>query len=281
MSVLRQRFVQQLEVGGYCESTIRNYVAAVYRISVHHGRSPLTLTTEDVTGYLHHRLKDVGCRAGTVNLELAALRTFYRFSKVAPDPTVDLRPVRGTRYLPTVLSMDEVRALCDAPTNPKHKAILSLMYSSGLRLRECATLRIEDIDSKRMLVRVRSGKGRKERYTILSRTTLELLRSYVSYWRPRKWLFEGRDGHLGTGSITKVVKVAAARARLRKRVSPHTLRHSFATHLYESGTDLRLIQKLLGHSSLSTTIRYTRISQEVLRKVVSPLDRAVEEATDA
>lgn len=280
MSALRQRYVQHLELGGYSPRTIRNYVATVCRISDYYRCSPLKLTPKQVADYLHHRLKIMGCKASTVNLEMAALRHFFRFSKVEPEPTSELKAVRGTRFLPTVLSIEEVRALCEVTTNPKHRAILSLMYSGGLRLSECATLRVEDIDSKRMLVRVRSGKGRKERYTLLSHAALGILRRYVGYRRPQDWLFEGHQGHLGTGSISKIVRTAATEAGVDKRVSPHTLRHSFATHLYEAGVDLRLIQKLLGHACLRTTLRYTHVSQAVLRKVTSPLDAALQEVSD-
>ncbi len=168
--------------------------------------------------------------------------------------------------------------LLDAVANPKHKTILMLAYSAGLRVGEVVRLKVEDIDSERMLIHVRQGKGRKDRYVMLSRVALEMLRAYWRVERPPKWLFPGarRDRHIHERSIQRVVQRARTKAGIRKRVTVHTLRHSFATHLLESGTDLRVIQELLGHKRSKTTEIYTRVSQRTLASVQSPLDTLME-----
>jgi site-specific recombinase XerD len=171
-----------------------------------------------------------------------------------------------------VLDIHEVQRLIEGIRNLRHKAVVTLLYSSGLRLSECIALKPHHIESGRMKVRVEQGKGKKDRYTILSHQALALLREYYKVYRPKKWLFEGWYGHMTRRTLGKIVSDAARNASINKRVSPHTLRHCFATHLLEQGVALQVIQQLLGHSSIKTTTIYTHVSSVLLDKVVSPFD---------
>jgi len=185
--------------------------------------------------------------------------------------TID-RP-RKEKYLPEVLSQEEIVKVMNATVNLKHKAILMTIYSAGLRIGEAINLRVKDIDSKRMQIRVEQAKGKKDRYTLLSNKTLALLRKYVAEYKPKEWLFEGiNGGQYSTSSIQANLKIAVDKVGIKKRVTVHTLRHSFATHLLESGTDIRYIQSLLGHSSGKTTEIYTHITTRGFDQIVSPID---------
>jgi integrase/recombinase XerD len=272
MSELRQRYVRHLELGGYSTRTISNYVHTVAALSRHYGCSPVELSSAQIAAYLHQLLMERHFAARSVNLHIGALKNFYRFADVHPCPLAGVKRVREPQSLPVILTAQEVERLLDAVYNPKHKAAVALLYSAGLRLSECVHLQPDDIDSKQMLVRVRSGKGNKERFSTLSVRTLSLLRAYARVRRPRVWLLEGRYGRMSTRSLGKIVVRAARRAGISKHVTPHTLRHSFATHLLERGVALQVIQKLLGHSSIKTTILYTHVSQAMVRNVASPLD---------
>ena len=277
MSVLRSRFVEYLEVGGYSPRTIENYVATVFHLSKYYAASPLDISTDQIRSYLRHLLKVKKLKASTVHLKIGGLKTFYTFANVTPSPMNGIKPPRQEKFLPTVLTLTEVKELINCIVNPKHRTAIILLYSSGLRLSELCDLKIDDIDSKQMLIRVRKGKGNKERFTVLSRYALDNLRHYIRLYRPKEWLFEGRCGQLNIQMIGNVIKKAAATAKLKKNVSPHTLRHSFATHMLEQGTSLQIIQKLLGHSNIKTTTLYTHVSQALLRNVISPIDLSAEE----
>lgn len=177
-------------------------------------------------------------------------------------------------YLPEVLSEEEVKAILDATENLKHKAILMTIYSAGLRISEVINLKIKDIDSQRMQIRVDQGKGKKDRYTLLGKKTLEVLRKYFQLYKPRVYIFEGMDGQqYSKSSITQILKASVLKAGIKKRVSVHTLRHSFATHLLEGGVNLRYIQSLLGHGSSKTTEIYTHITTKGFDQIVNPLDK--------
>ena len=191
-----------------------------------------------------------------------------------PEMCRHLTMVRQSQKLPTVLSKEEVLQLLEAAPGVKYKAALSVAYGAGLRVSEVATLKVSDIDSKRMLIRVEQGKGKKDRHGMLSPQLLAILQDYWWVARPRLWLFPGRDPILPitTRQLYRVVRDTAEAVGINKRVSPHVLRHSFATHLYEQGTDIRTIQVLLGHSKLDTTARYAHVATKVLREVASPLD---------
>jgi site-specific recombinase XerD len=207
-------------------------------------------------------------------LEIKALKIF--FTLMAPGSTImnGITYLKCPKYLPVVLDRDEVKRLIDHIPNLKCKTAVTLLYSSGLRLSECLNLKPHHIESSHMKIRIEQGKGKKDRYAILSQRALELLRTYYRICRPSVWLFEsrGRRMPLHCTTIGKAIEHAARRANIAKHVTPHTLRHSFATHLLENGAPLQVIQHLLGHSNIRTTIIYTHVRSALLDKVVSPLD---------
>ncbi len=186
---------------------------------------------------------------------------------------LELKRPRKDKKLPVILSVEEIKQIFETTHNLKHKTLLSLIYSAGLRIGEAINLKIRDIDSKRMLIHVKSAKGKKDRYTLLSESFLDLLRVYYKQYKPSDYLFEGQKGkQYSNASAQKVLKIATEKVGLKKRVTLHTLRHSFATHLLENGTDLRYIQELLGHSSPKTTMIYTHVTEASIRKIKNPFD---------
>jgi site-specific recombinase XerD len=213
---------------------------------------------------------------------VSALKFFFYRVLDYPDPIEKLPRPKKERKLPNILSRVEVMRILDAVENPKHKAILVLTYSAGLRLGEVVRLRVEDIDSDRGLIHIRQGKRRKDRYTMLSSHALVVLRAYAREYRPRDWLFPGaRPGrHLHERSVQKVFGLAYEKAGIEKSVSVHSLRHAFATHLLERGTDLRYIQELLGHKSSKTTEIYTWVTKRDIGQIKSPLDSLMEDPPD-
>lgn len=284
MTPLRKRFIDMLEAKGFTQPTVRNYTQAVAKISRFHNKSPLLFTEDDIRAFLLHEMKVEKRAMRTVELHRCALGTFYRL--LAPESKVMERisRIKVPKHLPVVLSREEVERLIKAIRNLKHKTVVVLLYSSGLRLSECAALKVSDIDSGRMTVRVEMGKGGKDRYVVLSRRAYHVMRAYCAARRPAHWLFPGwkPDTHLSKRSIAKIVETAAKRAGINKNVHAHTLRHSFATHLLEAGTQLQVIQRLLGHSSLKTTTLYTQVTSVMMNAVKSPLDMpAVPTETEA
>ena len=214
-------------------------------------------------------------RVATINGSVAALRFFFTVTLDRPEMARHLTFVREPRKIPVVLSPEEVARLLEAAPGPKYKAALSAAYAAGLRVSEVVALKVSDIDSERLLLRIEQGKGRKDRFAMLSPRLLDLLRDWYRIARPAIWLFPGRDPMLPmtTRQFNRAVHTAAGMAGLKKRVTPHTLRHSFATHLLEQNTDVRLIQVLLGHAKVDTTALYTQVATNVIRAVISPLDR--------
>jgi len=273
MSPLRSRFVDTLRVKGYSEKTIKNYVDCVVDPVKHYRISPLEFTAGQIQDYLLVLIQQRKLAPATVNLHIDALRMFYRF--MAPDSTVmaGFTHMKVPRRIPTVLSRGEVDRMIATAGNIKHKAILMLLYSAGLRLAECAMIKPVHIESGRMMVRVEQGKGKCDRYTLLSHKTLAVLRDYFRAKRPGNFLFDGHgDKHFGVRMIGKIVTDAARAAGIQKRVHPHTLRHSFATHLMEAGVSLPVIQQLLGHTSIKTTMLYLHVNTALVNKTVSPMD---------
>lgn len=273
MTLLRTNFIQRLELKGLSARTIKSYVDVVVQLSKFYKCSPDLLNTQQVRDFLHHLVKNDNFSASSINLYIGALKTFYKL--MAPDTGImkGISSMKKPNVLPVVLTLDEIRKLLDAPSNIKHRAILELIYSSGIRLHECIDLLPSDIDRSRYLLHVRSGKGKKERYTLLSKKAAETIGIYLIACRPSHYLFESKKGkQYSDSSIEKIVAAAAKNAGIEKHITPHTLRHSFATHLLENGVNLRVIQKLLGHSSITTTIIYTHISTQCITSVASPLD---------
>jgi len=280
ISPLRARMIEDMSVRSFNEHTRRDYVRHVRAFAVFIGRSPDTATAEDLRLFQLHQTQS-GMQPASINSAVSALRFFFTVTLDRPDLARRLTVVPQPRRIPTVLSVEEVTLLLQAATAPKYKAAFATAYGAGLRVSEVIALKVADIDSERMLLRVERGKGRKDRHAMLSPQLLELLRAW---WRegrrrslllPRGWLFPGRNPvePLSARQLCRVVRAAAQAAGINKRVSPHTLRHSFATHLLEQGVDIRVIQTLLGHAKLDTTALYTRVANTTIRAVTSPLDR--------
>ena len=265
---------RELRIRGFAENTRQNYLEKMRCFVRHFMRPPDELTPEDVKQYQLFLTKERRVSRSTFNVHVCAIRFFYRHVLRVTWEVEHIPYQKTGRRLPVVLSREEVRALLDAATNLKHRALLMALYAGGLRASEAVHLRLEDIDSKRMMIRVAQGKGRKDRYVMLSETLLATLRQYWSQCRPDPWLFPGQDPSrpLTCESIEKLFARARQKAGIGKHVYPHTLRHSFATHLLERGVNIRVIQRLLGHRSLRSTEIYTHVAQSYVRDTKSPLD---------
>lgn len=274
MGQMRRRMEEELRLRGYSERTVEAYLGAVRKLAAFHRRPPEEMGSEEVRAYLVH-LTEEKRSFSTVNQHLCGIRFFYLNVLGRPCVVAPLVYQKKKKKLPVVLSEREVRKLLEAAADLKEKAIVMTLYSAGLRLHELTALRPQDIDSARMRIRIREGKGSKERHVLLSPTLLAVLREYFRQYRPGRWLFYGSERELPipARSVQKMIEHQARRAGLQRRVSPHVLRHSFATHLLDHGTSVRHIQELLGHRSLKTTLIYTHVTQRSLDRVVSPLDR--------
>jgi site-specific recombinase XerD len=260
--------------------TQSTYIRAVRRLTMFLGRSPDTATIEDLRRF-QLSLVDQNVPPPTINATLTGLRFFFEFTLGRPEIMTKTYPVRVARTLPVVLSREEVARLIAATSNLKHRTALAVAYGAGLRASEVIALKVTDVDSQRMTLRVEQGKGRKDRYAMLSPALLERLRTW---WRaahakgkilPSGWLFPGLDpmDPLTPRQLNRAIRAAAEAAHIDKRLSMHTLRHSFATHLLEQKVDIRVIQAMLGHAKLQTTSLYTQVATQLMREVVSPLDR--------
>jgi len=276
MSKLKEQLQADLQLKGLSLGVQRKYLREFSNLESYFCKSPEELGEEEVKEYLLHLLEETNITRGTYRTYAAGIKFLYRTTLNRPDVVDRIQYPKGQKKLPLVLDLSEVQAMFSVTENIKHKALLMITYSSGLRISEAAKLKITDIDSKRMLVYVRLGKGGKDRYSILSQTTLECLREYWREYRPKEWLFEGqKEGtHIKYTAVRNIFRDAMKRAGIKKPASPHTLRHSFATHLIESGTSLHHVQLLLGHRSPMTTTVYLHVSKMNLAKVVSPLDIA-------
>ena len=274
MSPLRRRMIEDMTVRNFAVDTQRNYLRAVKNLANFLGRSPDAATAEDLRLFQLH-LTETHVRPPTINGTVTALRFFFSVTVERSDVTKPLTFVAEPRKIPVILSPEEVARFLEAAPGPKYKAALSAAYGAGLRVSEVVALKVPDIDSKRMLLRIEQGKGRKDRFAMLSPQLLELLRDWWRIARPQVWLFPGQNpvNHLTTRQLNRAVHVATHMAEITKRVTPHTLRHSFATHLLEQNIDIRVIQVLLGHAKLDTTALYTRVATNTIRAVMSPLDR--------
>jgi site-specific recombinase XerD len=274
ISPLRRRMIEDMTVRKFVEKTQKDYIRHVKGLTSFLGRSPDTATAEDLRRYQLH-LTERGIRPPSINGAVSALRFFFSTTLDRPEVTKLLAFVAEPRKIPVVLSPEEVTRFLDAAPGPKYKAAFSAAYGAGLRVSEVVALKVSDVDSERMLLRIEQGKGRKDRFAMLSPQLLALLRDWWRIARPRVWLFPGRDriNPLTTRQFNRAVHAAAHMAEIAKRVTPHTLRHSFATHLLEQNIDIRVIQVLLGHAKLETTSLYTRVATNTIRTVMSPLDR--------
>jgi integrase/recombinase XerD len=274
ISPLRQRMIDDMTARRFSEATQKDYVRNVRTFTAFLGRSPDTATSDDLRRFqLHMAQQQVS--PWSINAAIAALRFFFTVTLERPDLVRPLRIVNEPRKAPVVLSQEEVARLLEAAPGLKYKAALSIAYGAGLRVSEVANLKVSDIDSERMTLRVEQGKGQRDRYVMLSPQLLELLRDWWRASRPQVWLFPGQNpiNPMTPRQLNRAVHAAKDLAGISKRVSPHTLRHSFATHLLEQGVDIRVIQVLLGHAKLETTALYTRVAVNTVRDVKSPLER--------
>lgn len=276
MTPLRQRMIEDMKVKGFSPRTQEHYVRQVKLFARHFGRSPEELGADEVRQYQRYLMFERKVSATTVNQTVAALHFLYEVTLRKPWITRQLTYTKQRHGLPVVLSPEEVTRFLLAVPNVKHRTILFVAYGAGLRVSEAVGLRVEDVDSQRGVLRVRSGKGDKDRYVLLSPRLLEALRNYWRLVHPEgPFLFPGPspDRHLSDAATQRACQRAVTASGLGKRATPHTLRHCFATHLLEAGTDIRTIQFLLGHSSLKSTLRYTHVTHEALSLTQSPLDR--------
>jgi integrase/recombinase XerD len=273
MSPLRRRMIEDMTIRKLAPKTQRDYVQRIKQFAAFLGRSPDTASFEDVRRYQLH-LAAAGAGVPTLNQSTSTLRFFFRVTLGRGDIVNHTQFVHEPRKLPVVLSPQEVARFLDAAPGLKYKAALSVAYGAGLRVSEVVALKVSDIDSKRMVIRIEQGKGHKDRYVMLSPHLLELLRAWYKAARPQGWLFPGLKpaSPMTTRQLTRACHAAAHMAAIGKRVSPHTLRHSFATHLLEQNIDIRVIQVLLGHAKLDTTALYTRVATKTIREIMSPLE---------
>ena len=274
ISPLRQRMIDDMTARRFKEKVQKDYVRHVRSFAAFLGRSPDTATSEDLRRFQTHMAKQqVG--VPTINAAIAALRFFFNVTLERPDLVRPLASVHKPRKTPVVLSQDEVVRLLEAAPGLKYKAAFGAAYGAGLRVSEVVALKVSDIDSQRMTLRVEQGKGQRDRYVMLSPQLLEWLREWWKAARPQAWLFPGQNpvNPMTARQLGRAVHAAALAAGISKRVSPHTLRHSFATHLLEQNVDIRVIQVLLGHAKLETTALYTRVAVNTIRDIKSPLER--------
>jgi site-specific recombinase XerD len=274
MTPLRQRYTEDLQIRNYSPRTVECYVYHVACFAKHFGRSPEQLGPEEVHAYQVYLVREKKASWCSFNQAVCALRFLYRTTLPRPWPVAMIPFAKRPKKLPTVLGGDEVQKLLACATPLKQRIVLTTIYAAGLRLLEAMHLRPADIDSSRMLLRVACGKGAKERVVPLSPRLLTELREYWRTYRPTTWLFPGPQPEqpLGSTTIQKCCTRAAKQAGLIKRVTPHTLRHSYATGLLEAGVDLLTIQRLLGHRSFSTTLIYLHVRRPHLESIQSPLD---------
>ena len=272
MSPLRQRMIRELELKRRPKTTIKAYVAAVADLSRYAGRSPDRIEVEQIRDFLHHLITERKVAFSTCNQKMCGIRFFYR---EVLGRELQLRvPAKRSGRLPEPLSRQEIERLLSAARNPKHRVIVMTAYATGLRVGELVKLQLKDIHSDRMLIRVNQGKGRKDRYTLLSPRLLEELRQYWRHYRPQPWLFLNRKGtdHLPVGTAQGAFDTLKDRAGVIHGHGIHCLRHSFATHLLEAGIDLVTIQRLLGHAHLSTTAKYLHVMETRISSLQSPFD---------
>ncbi len=279
MGKLRDKMKQDMELKHLSERTIDTYLKCVEGFVKHYGKSPEDMGHEGIRDFLYYLLKEKEASQASISQHYSALKFFYQTTLGRDWEALKIPRSKREKKLPVVLSKEEIWGIFEEVHNVKHLAILMTIYSGGLRLSEAINLKVSDIDSQRMMIRVRQGKGHKDRYTLLGKRALDILRIYYKESRPKEWLFPSTspDEPLGVSSIQKAFNVALIKANIKKKASVHTLRHSFATHLLEDGTEIPYIQNLLGHSDSRTTSIYLHVARKKLSKVVSPIDLIEEE----
>ena len=274
MTAMREKLIKEMTLRRFSPHTQRAYIASVAGLSQYYNESPENITKQMIKDYLVYLMQERKLAWGSCNAIMCALRFFYIQTLGIDSMFLNIPPRKKVEQLPEILSTEEVELLLAALTNHKHRTVLMTTYATGLRLSEIVNLKLTDIDSKRMMIRVRQGKGSKDRYTILSKRLLEQLRIYWKMYHPSLWLFSGRKPgqQISSSTVAAIYYNARDKAGIKKGKGIHTLRHCFATHLLEAGVDLRTIQVLMGHSSIMTTIIYLQVSRKRLSSIQSPLD---------
>jgi site-specific recombinase XerD len=274
MSTLRDQMLQVMQQKNYSPRTIKSYLSCLTQLSRHYGKSPELLSVQQINDFLHHSVTDKGLSNSLINQTIGALKVLFVNVLKREWQMLDFPRPRREMHLPAVLSKDEIARLIQVTRNLKHRTIIMLAYSAGLRLNEVLSLKPADIDSQRMQIIIRQGKGHKDRTVILSMQILHQLRAYWKAYKPLVYLFEGDrpSQPYSQRSVQQLLKRSVRLACITKSVSFHTLRHSFATHLVEDGVDVIIIQRLLGHRSLRTTTVYLHLQNYDINKIKSPLD---------
>lgn len=275
MGELKEKMKMDMELKNLSESTIKTYLGCMKNFSRHYGKSPDQMDDEAVRDFLYYLLKEKNSSQAAINQHYSALKFFYQTTLGRDWDVLKIPRSRRIKKLPVVLSIKEVGEVLNKIEKLKNRAILTTIYSGGLRLREALNLQVSDIDSQRMMIRVRQGKGNKDRYTLLGKNALDILRLYWTRYRPKDLLFPSmtRKGQpIHSSGVQKAFREALSKTTIRKKATVHTLRHSFATHLLEEGTEIPYIQNLLGHSDSRTTSIYLHVARKKILKVVSPID---------
>jgi site-specific recombinase XerD len=275
MGKLHDQMKEDLLLKAYSPHTMRSYLRCARHFAKHYMRSPEEMGEQAVREFLLHLVRDRQASPTTLSMYVNALKFLYNVTLKRPEVVNEIPNPKRPKTLPVILSQEEVLRIFAAIRSVKHKAIIAMAYAAGLRISEVCKLRIVDIDSQRKRIHVRSGKGKKDRYVMLGESLLALLRQYYQKARPKgEYLFPGYNPQrpICTTAVSQVLRKVVRQTGLTKKVSMHTMRHCFATHLLEAGTDIRILQVLLGHSSIRTTMRYTHITDRLIQKLVSPLD---------
>lgn len=272
-----EQFSKKLEIENYSEQTIKNYISALKGFLEYVNSLKIKqVTDKEITDYLYYCKKEKQYSFSSMKMVIAAIRYLYKNVFLKPVPDALNIELRKPSVLPAVLTVNEISKILEVVSNLKHKTMLLVIYSAGLRLGELLNLKPEDINSEAMKIHVREAKGKKDRYVMLSENVLALLKKYYSEYKPKEFLFEGQNGgKYSPKSVQTVFKRAINKTGIKKKVSVHTLRHSFATHLLDEGTDIRYIQELLGHKRLETTQIYTHVSSHSINKIKSPAEKII------
>ncbi len=275
INIVLKELEKQMSLQGFSPKTKKAYIGHSRRFMEFLDKKPIDINKIDIENYMYYLLNEQRVSHSYANQAINAIKFMFKIVLKKENIVYELARPKKEKKLPNVLSEEEVLKILNALSNTKHKAILYLIYSSGLRVSEVVRLKAKDIDSKRMMIHIHQGKGGKDRYTMLSESALQILRRYYSEERPDEWIFPGANGDsfITERTVQRIFQNACQKAKINRNVSVHCLRHSFATHLLEGGTDIRYIQELLGHSSSKTTEIYTHVTQSSISKIKSPLDK--------
>lgn len=265
-----KKLTDELKLKGFSQQTVKAYLIHVNQFLDYIKKDVLKLEEQDVKNYLGWLISDKKLAASSIALKKAALKFF--FEVILEKNLLTIKTPKIPKKLPEILTKDEVRTLINAASTLRSKLMMELLYSSGLRVSELVRLKVNDLDLQNKTGWVRAGKGNKDRMFILSEAVLKTIYQYLKHYNLKEYLFPGKNNTLTTRNVQKIIKQTVLKANIKKKITPHSLRHCFATHLFESGTDIRMIQVLLGHASLNTTEQYTHVSATELKKIKSPLD---------